>query len=63
MLDPVFPPKVKVGVGTVSRWRKCDEKWVKSSDSVQLQEVMRSRASSSIMRLECFTYSSLSQGL
>ena len=42
VLAPVLPPKVKVGVGTVSRREKCEARWAASSARVQLQEVSSS---------------------
>ena len=41
VLRPDFPPKTKVGVGTVSSREKAELKCWMSSDSVQLQEVIR----------------------
>ena len=40
VLRPDFPPKTKVGVGTVSSREKAELKCWMSSDSVQLQEVI-----------------------
>ena len=45
VVDPVFPPKVKVGVGTVSIKVKLDENCDTNSGSVQLQEVINRRPS------------------
>ena len=63
VLLPVFPPNVKVGVGTVSSKEKAALKCLISSASVQLHDVIRNIPSVCTIEATLSRYLSLSRTL